>query len=664
MSSDGLAYRFETAAQQALCLVMATPERHDLDRADGEVVTNLSGAVSAFLMAPGGRPVWIDADGALRADACAGSRVGFVRRMAAGRRALWLLSDAGLFHFDNETLQRMEMLDANDAADIAIGTDGVWLLLSDGLLRIGRKPARRPLPAAAAAIDRIAIHGDSLALLDRAANRLILQRPDKPDLALDLADPLGAGQPAFTARDIQSAPAGFLLSGDWDGAAGYLMLDPNGEPGAWGRFDVAPIAFAAQDDALYLLYQDGAVASLLRFPGAAVLGGQLWLTPALESDTLAGDWLQASIAATLPEGATLSLRWAASRDAALRLSADALLDDDSLLLGQRARILGALLDWSPITRTFAETAHNVLKSNPCCFSLTGADGSFLWLEVRLDRNNAASAPVLHSLVVSHDQPGLMQWLPAVYATPQGDLDGTLGRLVGLFQAVGGELDHAIGALAILFDPKAASPAWLPRLAGLLDLPFDETLPEAAQRAIIAAAPRLLAQRGARAAILTLLTATLGDRPYRVIDRTGEFAPVTLGGPTLGGSTLPALLAGPSAASPALNARLILGRTPLGCPGAPSVSRAPELFVEIPAPPAETRRYRMVIEAMLGRLVPAGVRLRTRWTALAATGADVLTVLDDGRPIILGDARPLGIAPLGGDDSLIGGAGSSIPVTLQ
>ncbi len=73
---------------------------------------------------------------------------------------------------------------------------------------------------------------------------------------------------------------------------------------------------------------------------------------------------------------------------------------------------------------------------------------------------------------------------------------------------------------------------------------------------------------------------------------------------------------------------------------------------------------MVIEAMLGRLVPAGVRLRTRWTALAATGADVLTVLDDGRPIILGDARPLGIAPLGGDDSLIGGAGSSIPVTLQ
>ena len=67
MSSDGLAYRFETTAQQALCLVMATPERHDLDRADGEVVTNLSGAVSAFLMAPGGRPVWIDADGALRA---------------------------------------------------------------------------------------------------------------------------------------------------------------------------------------------------------------------------------------------------------------------------------------------------------------------------------------------------------------------------------------------------------------------------------------------------------------------------------------------------------------------------------------------------------------------------------------------------------------------
>ncbi|KAK0340116.1 hypothetical protein LTR94_031820, partial [Friedmanniomyces endolithicus] len=178
---------------------------------------------------------------------------------------------------------------------------------------------------------------------------------------------------------------------------------------------------------------------------------------------------------------------------------------------------------------------------------------FLWLEVRLDRNNAASAPVLHSLVVSHDQPGLMQWLPAVYSTPQGDLDGTLGRLVGLFQAVGGELDDAIDALALLFDPAAAPAAWLPRLAGLLDLPFDETLLEAAQRAIIAAAPRLLAQRGARAAILTLLTATFGDRPYRVIDRTGEFAPVTLSG-----SALPGFLAGPSAASPQLNARLILG----------------------------------------------------------------------------------------------------------
>src|SRR5205085_10740790 len=128
-------------------------------------------------------------------------------------------------------------------------------------------------------------------------------------------------------------------------------------------------------------------------------------------------------------------------------------------------------------------------------------------------------------------------------------------------------------------------------AALLGLPFDATLPEQAQRAIVTAAPDILAGRGTRRGLLALLEAALPGRHCEVIDRSDEFAAVTLGGDGSGGSRLPGLLAGPSRRTPQLNARLVLGRTAL-CPvepGREQVTRGPELLVAIPATGRERLR---------------------------------------------------------------------------
>jgi phage tail-like protein len=228
----------------------------------------------------------------------------------------------------------------------------------------------------------------------------------------------------------------------------------------------------------------------------------------------------------------------------------------------------------------------------------------------------------------------------------------LSRLLAVFEAVSQGIDGEIGALADRLDPARTEARWLPDLAALLGLPFDATLTQNAQRRLVVAAPALLAGRGTRRGVLALLQAVLGERGYRVIDRSEEFAPVTLGGDGLTGSRLPGFLNGPSIRTPMLSARLVLGRTAL-CPPDPDrpeqVSRGAELLVEIPATGREQRRWGNAIERMIAEMVPAGVRLRIRWIDLnIAASGDLPMIADPNRPLALGDPRPLGTVSLGGD----------------
>ena len=658
--TDGGSYRFATSAQWDRWLTVTIPERGDLRPEDGVEVMRLPGPVTAFAVTPDGELLWVGTDGALRvAGDCAGPVLGEVRRLVPGRRVTWVLDATGLHRFDAATLQRLGRVELAGVRDITwAAQDGLWVITSHGLVHLdaaGRVLGRpTPIPPA----DRIAAHGTTVALLDITANTLTLLPAGAAALTVDLRTILGDAAPTFAVHALFSAPSGFCLAGDWEGDPGFLLLDDTGEPSRWGIWaGPAPFAFACAGDDLIALFDTGSIWTVRRFPGAGAAGGRMWLSPALESDTLEGKWLRADMRALLPEGATLGLRWAASRSAAARTAADRIAADQTRLKGDRIRDLVRRLDWSPLRRSFVGVA---IDDDPVVedfsFPLGEVDGSFLWLELTLDANNIPGqpsvAPRIDLVSVVHDSPGLIDYLPAVFRGPDGAQDHTLSRLLAVFEAVSQGIDGAIGTLADRLDPARTEPRWLPELAALLGLPFDATLGEDAQRRIVVAAPALLAGRGTRRGVFALLQAALGDRSYRVVDRSEEFAPVTLGGPGRAGSRLPGFLTGPSIRTPMLGARLVLGRTAL-CPPDPGrpeqVTRGAELLVEIPATGREQRRWGEAIERMIAEMVPAGVRLRIRWVDLnIAAAGDLPMIADPHRPLALGDPRPLGTVGLGGD----------------
>ncbi|MFL5233339.1 MAG: hypothetical protein ACJ8DM_10510, partial [Microvirga sp.] len=69
---------------------------------------------------------------------------------------------------------------------------------------------------------------------------------------------------------------------------------------------------------------------------------------------------------------------------------------------------------------------------------------------------------------------------------------------------------------------------------------------------------------------------------------------------------------------------------------------------------ERRRYGAAVHRMLEEMIPAGVRLRLRWTAMQQAlidAADVITVVTEPLPLRLGDGQALGAARLGSDGRL-------------
>ena len=167
---------------------------------------------------------------------------------------------------------------------------------------------------------------------------------------------------------------------------------------------------------------------------------------------------------------------------------------------------------------------------------------------------------------------------------------------------------------------------------------------------------ILAGRGSLAGVHALLNAIFGARRFVVVDRSEQLAPIALGGGGFPGSRLPSFLAGPSVRVPKLNARLVLGTTPLCSTdtGDASLARPPELLVVIPASGTERRRYGAALQRMLEEMIPAGVRLRLRWTAMQQgliDAADVVTVVAEPLPLRLGDGQALGAARLGSDGRL-------------
>ena len=675
----GPAYHFRTPEQWACVHASGLSETLVLDAKTGVDCGFIHCPAEAAALSPKGRLFWVDLCHALFGagpetpyQGVQGPAIGRILRLVAGRDYLWALADCAargggkagkvsrrLIQVDSRSLHVLINRDVGNVTDIAVGAkDGLWLVGPHTLRRISAKgtPAGRTRALAESA-RAIAGAAGRLALLSEDGRRVALLDPASGEsVSIDLARIAGPGWSGEKAA-ISGAGAAFLIDGTIGTERGFLLLDRDGNllaTGSW-RDGIAPDLLTGAGDDLLGLFGEAGGQRIRRFAGLARPGSERRMTPPLETISPAGTWLRAEITARLPQRATLGLRWAATADEALAAAVERTLADPAMPMTRRLERVELLLQplWSKTFTYVGERHEGIATAERFAFPLHAAAGPLLWVDLRIARNSADAAPEIETLLVIHEATSLMDDLPAIYSG-DGDRDGTMRRLVGVLEATTQGIDHRIGRLAARLDPDRTTERWLPDLAAMLGLPFHDALSAGMQRGLVKAAPAILSRRGTRLGLLAMLEALFPGRPIQVVDRTELLIPISLGRAGVGGSALPAMLSGPSARIPKLNARLVLNRTGL-CPAnactAASIAPGPEVLVSIPARGREQQLYRDAIAQMIEAMVPAGVRVRLRWTPWHDHGrtppADVLTDLSAPERLSLGLGPALGRARTGG-----------------
>lgn len=676
--SDGKAYHFASAKHWAAASIAPLPAKLTIDAGKnaGPVDPQLADAQMFAVMSDGTR-VYVDCQGVLRSGDNGYADFAAPVRLLADQDRLWLLDDCDgrqMFLLDGHSFHILERISLPDLIDAAPdGSGGIWLLIGQTLVRRSRcdQTPEKSIDLAEPA-KAIAAKGDDLVWLNGAGSQLqflnaassIARQIDLQSLDPSMRTGEGVTLSGCDGLAIVTWPA----SGEpRSGIGGYLSFDMSGELLARGRFDPPELPFALtvnDRDIRFLIVRDGGV-SIGRIVGAARPGGERRLLPTLELSRPGSTWHRADLHGTIPEGATLSLRWAASDDKSLRLLVESTLANGHALLSDRLATVDTLLApaWSsPIFYSGGADAKSF------ALPLYGARQAYLWLDIQLLGPATQTAAELRSLRVVHDTEGLIQHLPMIYRDDsdlrQGRrtafdgstrplVDDTMRRLVAVLETGIDAIDGSIAGLAKRLDPQATDEKWLADLAQMLGLPFHQALTMPMRRRLLMAAGRILASRGTRSGLLSMLGALFPRRAIRVRDRTEQLVPITLGNDRVAGNALPRLLTGASVRIPKLNARLVLGRTAL-CPTSAcenaQIAPAPQVLVEIPATPPEQRRLRTAIEQMIEDMVPAGVQSVVRWlpfdrSAQAAEGA-IVAVLAGG-PMVLDGGHPLGGSPLAG-----------------
>jgi phage tail-like protein len=128
----------------------------------------------------------------------------------------------------------------------------------------------------------------------------------------------------------------------------------------------------------------------------------------------------------------------------------------------------------------------------------GAPAKYLRIAAHLTGEGRQS-PALAQIRVEYDAETWARHLPAIYRTQSPDPE-LLERFLALFESVFTGVEREIEGLSRLFDAQAAPAAWLPWLAGWLDLTLDERWPEAKKREAIAGAFAASARRGTPAGL--------------------------------------------------------------------------------------------------------------------------------------------------------------------
>lgn len=109
----------------------------------------------------------------------------------------------------------------------------------------------------------------------------------------------------------------------------------------------------------------------------------------------------------------------------------------------------------------------------------------------------------------------LRHLPAVY-----EQDEMMGRFLMLFESFWAPLENQIDNFHYYLDPRLTPPAFLPWLAGWLDMELDERWPEARLRQLLRWAIALHRSRGTKWGILKYLEIYTGQ-PARIIENRAK-----------------------------------------------------------------------------------------------------------------------------------------------
>lgn len=641
-----------------------------------------SDAAWGAAIAPEGTAIWNDGAQRLwqaeRDDAEPASRsvpaaLGAARRLAAGCTQLWAAGtgpELSAYLRDVPVLRLRVAIDADRIVDLAAdGMDGAWVLALRGAQAValhvdcsGATGACVELASPCGAPIGLAFVAGRLVVLDAGGTSLRWVDPCHPDAttAVSLQPLRPGGRATVIGSDTRSRiVVGGVDDAAFGGGAWVIDCDAEGDLLASMALPAAPRAIACSADQLLVTTARGVWRFGVATPAEARLreATASFVTPVLTSPPAEGraPWLRAEFRALLPPGCSVEIAQASTDDADQLAAVRALLAEPGLAPAARRQRLDALLAWSPPMRFERVDGSAADAATLCVLPLHDLRARWLWIAVDLVAAPGAAAPSALSLDVLYPDESLMQYLPALYRAQAEQPGDFLHTLVATLEASVHGLDDRIATLGRLLDPADAPVPWLDAAARWLGLPWDDALPTPAKRALLAAAPVLLAERGTRAGLRALLAALLPPGRVRIDDVGVEHGFACLAGAGMGGARLPALLAGWPQDAIVLDTKACLGRGRLADPTRPAPDVATWLAgrvdIEIAATPTEQRAWSPWLGALLEAMTPLTARLRLRWSATTAQPAnpvlDAALSLAADPPNRLGDGATLGRSRLQG-----------------
>ena len=647
MTADPLrSYRFSTAAQWNACL---------FDRADSSAglrpfapfalppLRFATPGAHAPVITRTGEILWRDDAGTLyRLPACAEApessaapfAIAQATRMIATSNGLWAGS---LQRFEIDTLSRLLAVEIPDVADIASdGRDGIFALVSRG-----DAWQSVHLDCAGRIVDTITFegiaHASAFVYLRRTDRFVVLV--DEPQQCLHWYSanggaatsniPVGAMHPCFTATALGSDARGRVfvagVDGETFGGGAYVLtFDADGNALSEVPLDAPATGIVATRDSLLVTDPRG----LLRFaeagavPDSAAEVRCTVVTPMLQSPDRedARRWLRIEALASLPEGSTIEMSFAATDNAEARERMNAIAADGSLTASQRIQKLRAEPDlWHAATVFHGSDPQS---DTPFAAPLFDVRERYLWVSVTLTAAPGARLPELTELKVLYPGHSLMENLPAIYQRAEQSPGSFLRSLVGVLETTTQGLDARIAAMGSRINPPTAPEPWLDFIARWLGLPWDDGLTIDQKKALMTRAPRLANGRGTRAGLEALLESLMPGTPrrFRVTDATADFGFATVGGDGCSGTSLPAILGGFNRWNAELDSRAVLGIMRLPCAGQRDDGTgqlAGKIRIELAASAAERKAWEPWLLALITDMVPLTARVELRWVSTQA-----------------------------------------------